>query len=290
MSEQNVYLNGEFLPSKEAFVPALDRGFLLGDGLFETMRVYDGKIFAVEQHLERLFASLNTLNIRIPESRSELGQCCAALCESSTQKNCALRITITRGAVQGALGLIETDKPTRLIHCRPMNLPSTEDYEKGIEVILSGVLFAKPPTLYAHKTINYLGNLAAKQTAIDAGAYEALMQNEKSEIIEGATSNVFAVFGDNVVTPSLNQGALPGITRATCIGIFAEQGINVIEKSLPASEILRADELWLTNSVIEVLPVRSANKRPIGQGKPGTISRLLMKKYRDVIRKKLQSR
>lgn len=290
MSESNIYLNGKFIPADEAFVPVMDRGFLFGDGLFETMRVYDEKIFALDLHLERLYASLKALKIDLPENEQMMRQCCMTVCKNSSVKNFALRITITRGPAKGALGLIKSDKPTRLIHCRPMNLPTREDYEHGISAVISDVLFAKPPALYPHKTTSYLGNLAAKQTAIEAGAYEALMKNDRSEVIEGASSNLFAAFGNDVITPPLHKGALLGITRAICLKILAEQGMNVFERSLPVSEIFKATELWLTNSVIEILPVRSVNKRPIGQGKPGTIYRLLMKKYRDVITKELQSR
>ena len=280
MSNDWVYLNGEIVPHEKAFVSALDRGLLYGDGAFETMRARSGRVFALDRHLKRLAEALAHLRIKIPESEQRLAQAIKELLVRNQNAETVVRITITRGMVNGPLGLPAGPQPTRLIHCRPLKLPTEEEYTGGVEAITASTLFAKPPAIANRKTLNYLDNLIAKQEALDQGCFEALLANEEGQIVEGASSNVFAVHDGIVLTPPLSLGALPGITRGFCLEILANEGTLFREAAPRLTALPQISELFLTNSVIELLPVVKVGEKVIGRGQPGPVYRRLLESYR----------
>ena len=283
MNERFVYLNGTLIPQTEARVSVLDRGFLFGDGVFETLRVYNATPFALDRHLARLYRSLKSLNIEIPEDGDQLAEACRSLLNANGLADTVLRITVTRGVVDGPLGLPKTTEPTRLIAARDLVLPEQSAYQQGVIAGLAKTEFGKAPSLWGVKSLNYLDNLSAKQEALDNQWFEALMQNRDGDLVEGSSSNLFAVVDNQVSTPSLSQGALPGITREICMEILERENLRVRETRICAQRLETAKELFLTNSVMEIVPVVRVGNVSIGTGIPGPVYRRLIEKYRELV-------
>ncbi len=286
MTEPWVYLNGTLLPESRATVSVLDRGFLYGDGAFETMRSYDGRIFAFDRHAERLFRTLDVLRFSIPETAADLARAAHDLLRKNEMRDAVVRITITRGAVAGPLGLPAAITPTRIIVCRP--LPPL-DNESGVAAIIAKNVFAKTPILGGIKSLNYLDNLIAKQEARDRGAFEALLANAAGRIVEGASSNVFAVFGDEIRPPPLASGALPGVTRSFCIDILRKEIRRVRQTDIACEDLFIAGEVIITHRVVEILPVVKIDGGTIGSGRPGPVCQLLRNKYAEMVKREIES-
>ena len=283
MSDDWVYLNGEIVPREKAVISALDRGLLYGDGVFETMRAYSGRVFALDRHLKRLAEALAHLRIEIPENERNLAAAIKELLSRNQNNDAAVRITITRGMLDGPLGLPAGSQPTRLIHCRPLNLPGEAEYAGGVEAMVASNPFAKSPAIANRKTLNYLDNLIAKQEALDKGCFEALLANKQGQIVESASSNVFAVHDGVVLTSPPSLGSLPGITRAFCLEILSEEGVRFREVAPDLAALPQISELFITNSVIELLAVVKVGEKVIGEGLPGPVYRRLRKSFRKLV-------
>jgi branched-chain amino acid aminotransferase len=282
MNDPIVYLNGQTVPLSKASVSVLDRGLTHGDGVFETIRAYCGQPFMFDRHARRMFGSLQALRIPIPETPSDLENACQAVLDANELTDAGIRITITRGVVDGPFGLNAPVAPTRIIVTRPVG--EIGDLQKnGIAAVIAGHPFTKAPALVGHKTLNYLPNLIAKQEAIDAQAIEAIWTDDKGMLVEGATSNLFVVTKGQARTPLLATGALPGVTRDICIKLLLENGVEVIEEPIHQDMIPICDELFLTGSVAEVIPVVQVGQTTVGCGRPGPVALLLAKKYRELV-------
>ena len=284
MSENEfVYVSGDFVPRKEARISALDAGVLLGAGLFETLRTYGGRPFRLQAHLARLRASGEFFRIFIRESDSQVAEAVARLVEANGLADARVRLTATRGPLADAVDNDEAPPATLIITAGPMTPYPAELYENGATVVVSDIrISADDPTVY-HKTIGYLRNLLALRDAHRARATEALIFNTKGRLAEGSLSNVFVVSGGRLLTPPVEEGLLAGITRAAVLELAAETGVPAEQKPLSARAVLDADEMFLTNSIMELLPVGRVERKEIGDGRPGPVTKRLASAYRALV-------
>jgi len=278
-----VFLNGKILAEEAALVPSGDRGLLLGDGLFESMRAYRGKVFRLAAHLARLRASAAFLRLSVPCADERIGESISELIRLNSCAEAYVRITLTRGASGHGLRLDGQGPPTLLIHVRPFAPHPAEQYKAGAKLIISGVRQSSWNPLARHKTLSYLLYLVARQEATDAGANGAILLNEGGWVAEESVSNVFLVRGGKLVTPPVHCGLLPGITRGVVLELAAAEKLPFEERPALAGELFEGEELFLTNSLMEILPVRSVDRRQIGAAAPGPVTSRVRDLYRAAV-------
>lgn len=273
-----VYLNNKLVPRTEAVVSVFDHGFLYGDGIYETMRVYDDVIFMVDQHLARLRRSALMIGLTVPQDNDRIKSSIYDTLSANSLNNAYVRLTISRG--YGPLGL-DPDickEPTFVIIAERMTDYPPEFYEKGINVIIAATrrnpVDAINPQI---KSLNFLNNILAKMEAKREGAYEAVMLNVSGHIAEGTVSNVFFFRDDVLCTPSLDCGILDGITRRVILDIAQREGLTVKEGRFTADDIYGASEVFITNTTMEAMPVSRLNEI---RYKVGRIVKLLRSAYR----------
>ena len=276
-----VYLDGKFVDSTEAKVSVFDHGLLYGDGVFEGIRIYQGNVYRLDEHLERLEQSAKALLLAVPLSRVDMA---AAVCETCRQNKLAdgyIRLVITRGA--GDLGLAPwlCEKPTLFIIASKISLYPQEHYDNGLSIVTVPTRRispdALPPTI---KSLNYLNNILAKIEAKQAGALEAIMLNAQGYVAECTADNVFIVQKGEILTPAASAGALKGITRATIFDIARDLKIPMREADLTRYDVWCADECFLTGTGAEVIPVVKLDGRVIGTGKPGPLTGRVLESFR----------
>jgi branched-chain amino acid aminotransferase len=278
-----VYVSGRCVPREEAKISALDAGVLLGAGLFETLRTYGGRPFRLGAHLARLRASGEFFRIFIRESDSQVAEVVARLVEANGLADARVRLTATRGPLAAAVDDDEAPPATFIITAGPMTPYPAELYEKGATVVVSDIRVSPDdPTVY-HKTTGYLRNLLALRDAHRARATEALIFNTKGRLAEGSLSNVFVVSGGRLLTPPVEEGLLAGITRAAVLELAASVGVPAEQRPLAVRDCLDADEMFLTNSIMELLPVGRVERKEIGTGRPGPVTKQLASAYRDLV-------
>lgn len=280
------YVNGAFIPESEAVVSVFDRGFLYGDGVFETMRAYDGRVFRIHQHIQRLRESVRLVKLRLAASNEELIDICEQLLERNEIADAIIRLSVTRGPASGGIGVARAGEPTIVAFIRPpMPIPAGAQ-TGGVSVRISR--FCKTPSSALHsrvKSMNFLNGILARSEAEEAGAYEAVLLDLQGNITETSTANIFFVRDGNLFTPSPENDILLGITRAAVIELAGKSGISCNETVIPATEIGDFQECFLTNSAIELLPVTRVDGRPVGEGNPGPIYAVLHRAYRELVRK-----
>jgi len=280
---ERVYVSGNLVPAGEACISALDAGVLLGAGLFETLRTYAGKPFRLGAHLARLRASGEFFRIFVRETDAEITATVARLLEANGVPDARVRLTATRGPLAAAVDDDEAPPATLIITTGPMTPYPAELYEKGATVVVSDIrISADDPTVY-HKTTGYLRNLLALRDAHRARATEALLFNTKGRLAEGSLSNVFVVSGGRLLTPPVEEGLLAGITRAAVLELAAEVGVPAEQQPLAVRDCLDADEMFLTNSIMELLPVGRVERKEIGTGQPGPVTKQLASAYRALV-------
>ncbi len=280
MNEPVVYLNGLFVPLSSAKVSILDRGFAYGDGLFETMRAYKGRVFRLNDHIERLVGSLRLVGIELPATEKELRCAIQQTLEKNACPDSILRMTVSRGEQDAGFTIDPEASPTLVIQPRPLQPLPGEWYEEGIDVALFPGSAVKISGLARQvKSCNFLSYILIREQARQKGAVEGILMDDHHRITEGTTSNIFVVKDGVLKTPELNQYILPGITRQVVLEIAVEQGIPAFEASLTSEDIFQADEVFITNSAIELVAVKKADAKTIGAGKPGEITRYLHREY-----------
>jgi branched-chain amino acid aminotransferase len=278
-----IYLDGAYLPESEAKISVFDHGLLYGDGVFEGIRFYNGRVFRLEGHLDRLWDSARAIALTIPLSREEMT---AALIETVRQNELRdgyIRLIVTRGV--GNLGLNpETCKRASvIIIASSIALYPEEQYQRGLDVITCGTRRVSPGALSAQvKSLNYLNNILAKIEAMQAGAGEGLMLNEQGYVAECTGDNIFVLKRGLLTTPPIFSGGLRGITRDVVIEIAKEFGMPVQEPELTRYDIYTADECFLTGTAAEIIPVISLDKRIIGSGKPGEVTARFITRFREL--------
>jgi branched-chain amino acid aminotransferase len=276
-----IYLDGNYVPEQDAKVSVFDHGLLYGDGVFEGIRVYNGRIFRLDQHLDRLFASAKAIMLTIPMSKDELVKACCETCKRNNLRDGYIRLVVTRGV--GYLGLSPFKCPKASVFCiaSTIELYPEEVYKNGLKLVTAATRRVNPAAISpAVKSLNYLNNIMAKIEAIQAGTVEALMLNNEGYVAECTGDNVFIVRNGKIETPPASAGALIGITRQVVIELAGKLSIPVSEPNLTRYDLMTADECFLTGTAAEIVPVVSLDGRVIGSGKPGAVTLKLIGEFR----------
>ncbi|MCS6849709.1 MAG: branched-chain-amino-acid transaminase [Gemmataceae bacterium] len=284
MSSPKVWINGKLFDKADAKVSVYDHGLLYGDGVFEGLRIYGGKVFRLREHIDRLYESARAIKLEIPLSKEELIAAVGSTVQVNAKSQGYVRLVVTRGA--GSLGLDprKTSDPQVIIIVDDISLYPPELYEHGMDIVTVATIRNHPDALSPRiKSLNYLNNILAKIEAIQAGCLEALMLNHKGEIAECTGDNIFLVKRGVLKTPSLEAGILEGITRNSVIELARAAGIPVVEGPLTRHDVYTADECFLTGTAAEVIPVVKCDGRPIGLGKPGPITRQLRERFHALV-------
>lgn len=280
-----VYLNGRYVQAERAKVSAFDRGFSYGDGLFETIRAYAGWVFSLERHLARLKKGADQIGIPFKGDVGEWRQVMSRLLRRNRLQavDASLRLTVTRGPdVLGSLLPPDVPpSPTLLLVARPLDAGIAERQQVGIGAIT--VHWGSPFNPLQIKSLDYLYNMLAMAQAHREGAQEALFVDRDGCIVEGTTSNLFSLSKGMLTTPPLSSGLLPGITRNVMIGLAKQDGLTVSEAPVRLNDLLMVEEVFLTGSLKEVMPLVTVDGRTIGTGSPGPVTQHLQKCYRAAV-------
>ncbi len=282
--ELKIWMDGELVKQGDAKVSVFDHGLLYGDGIFEGIRAYNGKIFLCKEHMDRLYEGAHYINLEIPYSKEEMVEAVNATIKANDLVNAYIRLIVTRGV--GDLGLDPRNcpKPSVIIIAASIALYPEELYQKGLEIITSAVPAVHSEALNPRvKSLNYLNNILAKMEAIRAGKLEAIMLNSQGFVAECTGDNIFIIKNGVIKTPSIFSCILAGCTRNLVIKLAKEAGIPIEETTLQRYDLYTADECFLTGSGAEVIPVIDIDGRKIGSGKPGDITKDMLKHFRDFI-------
>jgi len=280
MDEPTVYINGLFTPLRNAKISILDRGFCYGDGLFETLRASNGQIFYIEQHIDRLFDSLQQVLIELPMTRLELTKAVKETLARNKYKNAIIRLMVTRGDTESNIQIDSKIHPTLVINIRPFTPLPKIAYKKGIRVML----FQERANLVNGlslrlKSCNYLSNILIKEVSNNKNYAEGVVVDPDFGVTEGTTSNIFIVEQGQIKTPPLSPYVLAGITRQVVLEIARDHKIPFTEEKITADELIYADEVFITNSCIEIVPVTQVNSNFIGLKKPGILTRFIHEEF-----------
>lgn len=280
-----IYIDGEFFDQADAKVSVFDHGLLYGDGIFEGIRFYNGRVFRMEQHMERLWDSARSICLEIPISRAEMDEALLETIRQNDLRDGYIRLIVTRGIGNLGLNPVQCKRPTVIIIASTIALYPEEVYQRGLTVVTVPTRRMGPATLNpAVKSLNYLNNVLARIEANLSNADEALMLNDAGNIAECTADNVFVVKRGEIMTPPITAGALRGITRSVVFDIANELGIRISEPELTRHDLYIADEAFLTGTAAEVIPMIKVDGRPIGDGKPGPITSRTIARFRELTR------
>lgn len=268
-----IFLNGSLLPEDEAKVSVLDRGFLYGDGVFETLRAYSGKIFRLNDHLKRLFCSANAIRLKTSFTENYLEEALYQTLRGNNLTDAYLRLTITRGLSGPGLDTEGCLNPTLTIISREFRGYPADLYSSGIKAAVVSTRRIPREALNPEiKSLNFLNNIMARVEAREAGAAEAFMLSTDGYVAEGTVSNIFIVKESVIKTPPTSVGILNGVTRSLVIGIAQENKIPLTEQPFQPDELYSADECFVSSTLYEVMPVTSINNKLVGVGLPGELT------------------
>jgi len=280
-----IHINGKLVDEADAKISVFDHGLLYGDGVFEGIRSYGGRVFRLGEHLDRLWDSAKAIWLEIPYTKDEMAEAVEVTLAANGITDGYIRLVVTRGAGTLGLGPDRCGDPQVIIIADKIALYPEEFYDRGLEIITVATARNHPAALSPRiKSLNYLNNILAKIEGLQAGCIEALMLNHKGEVAECTGDNIFLVRGGRLLTPPTDAGILEGITRDVVIGLARESGIEVRETPLTRHDVYIADECFLTGTAAEVVPVVKVDSRPIGDGRPGSITRQLMGLFHKVTR------
>ncbi|ASF39038.1 MULTISPECIES: branched-chain-amino-acid transaminase [Halobacillus] len=283
MSSQWIYLSGEFVNKNEAVVSVYDHGFLYGDGVFEGIRVYEGNIFKLDEHLNRLYDSAKSIMLQMPYEKEEMKEIIAETVRKNELETAYIRVVVSRG--MGNLGLDPSScsNPRVVVIAEALALFPKELYERGVRLASVSSRRNRPDVLPPQvKSLNYLNNILVKMEANQAGVDEALMMNDQGYVTEGSADNIFIVKNSTIYTPPTYLGALEGITRNAIIDLAKEKGYEMKEQPFTRHDVYVADEVFLTGTAAEVIAVVEVDQRPVGDGKPGVITNHLLSEFRKI--------
>ena len=276
-----IFIDGKFYNERDAKISVFDHGLLYGDGVFEGIRAYHGRVFKLKEHIDRLFCSAKAILLKIPVSHAQIMRATIETCRKNKIRDGYIRLIVTRGV--GTLGLNPNrcKKPSVIIIADKIQLYPQEFYQRGLDIV------TVPTTRNLHsalnpaiKSLNYLNNVLAKIEANNAGVEEAVMLNAEGFVAECTGDNLFIVKNGELSTPPLSAGALYGITRQTVIELAEEEGLNACESNLTRYDLFNADECFITGTAAEIVPVVKIDGRVISAGKPGPITKMLVEQYR----------
>jgi len=276
-----IYIDGKYFDEQSAKVSVFDHGLLYGDGIFEGIRAYHGRVFKLKEHIDRLFYSAKAILLNIPLSHEEMMRAVVATCRENQIRDGYIRLIVTRGV--GGLGLNPNrcKEPSVIIIADKIQLYPVEMYERGLDIITVPTVRNLHSALNpAIKSLNYLNNILAKIEANNGGCEEAIMLNSEGYVSECTGDNVFILKAGQMFTPPLSAGALYGITRGVVIELAEQAGIKVSEPNLTRYDMFNADECFLTGTGAELIPVVKIDGRVVGTGKPGAVTKSLVEKYK----------
>jgi branched-chain amino acid aminotransferase len=280
-----VHINGQLFAKDDAKISVYDHGLLYGDGVFEGIRSYGGKVFRLAEHLDRLWFSAKAILLEMPISKQQMAKAIEDTLAVNGIRDGYIRVVVTRGA--GTLGLDPNrcSQPQVIIITDKIQLYPKEYYEQGLEIVTVSVMRNHPAAVSPRiKSLNYLNNILAKIEGLKAGCIEALMLNHKGEVAECTGDNVFLVRSGRLLTPPIDAGILEGITRDAVIELARGAGVEVLETAITKHDVYIAEECFLTGTAAEVVPVVKVDSRPIGDGKPGPVTRDLMARFHALTR------
>ncbi|MBN1794774.1 MAG: branched-chain-amino-acid transaminase [Candidatus Omnitrophica bacterium] len=281
-----IYIDGIFYDKKDAKISVLDHGLLYGDGVFEGIRAYNGLVFKLEEHIDRLFESAKSIMLTIPMTKKKLIEATILSLRENGLKNGYIRLVVTRGVGDLGLDPRKCRNATIIIIADKIALYPKTFYQKGLEVVTVATPRNLPEALNPQiKSLNYLNNILAKVSAINSGVEEAIMFSWDGHVAECTGDNIFVVKNGELCTPPVYLGILNGITRQVIIGIARKNKFPCTEKILTRHDLFIADEVFLTGTAAEVIPVIKIDSRPIGTGKPGRITRELMREFHALTKK-----
>jgi len=282
-----VYLNGEYVPRSRASVSVFDHGLLYGDGVFEGIRAYNGYVFQLDAHLDRLFASANYIQLKIPLDRERLTSAILETLRRNNLRDAYVRVVVTRG--EGDLG-VNPDlcrEPTLFVIAELMTSILGPTSPRAIRTVIASIRRdAVDATTHEVKSLNYLNSILAKLEAKNAGADDAIMLDSRGFVSEGTVTNVFLVKEDVVYTPQTSSAILHGITRSRVIRLCRDLGLDIVEKDVTPFELLSADEVFMVGTKSEILSVISVNGRTIGSGRVGPTTKLLLQEFSKLVARK----
>jgi branched-chain amino acid aminotransferase len=282
---QQIYINGEYFSRENAKISVFDHGLLYGDGVFEGMRIYSGKVFRLHEHMVRLYESALAIGLAIPINPEQMSTATKEAVAKNGLSDGYIRLVVTRGS--GALGLDpgRCKDPQVIIIVDTIALYPPEMYENGLELVTASTIRNHPAALSPRiKSLNYLNNIMAKMEGLRAGCVEAVMLNHKGEVAECTGDNLFIIKNGVLKTPPIDAGILEGITRNAVLDCARAEGIPTQELPMTRHDIFVADECFLTGSAAEVIPATKLDGRTIGCGKPGPITKKLKKRFEAMVR------
>lgn len=281
-----IYIDGKFYPKSEAKISVYDHGLLYGDGVFEGIRAYGGVVFKLKEHIDRLYTSAHTIMLDIPVSKEQMRSIVLNTLKKNKLKEAYIRLIVTRGIGDLGLDPRKCPKPSIIVITEPtIMLASKEMKENGITTMITWVKRdSVNATSHEVKSLNYLNGVLAKIESNSAGIDEAIHLDQAGFVCEGTAENVFMIKEDKISTPPTSTGALRGITRTVVMALAEKIGYPVVERNITPNELLTADEVFLTGTAAEIIPVREVNKRVIGNGKLGPITKRLMQEFDKILR------
>jgi branched-chain amino acid aminotransferase len=283
-NEQLIYIDGEYYPKSQAKISVFDHGLLYGDGVFEGIRAYNGTVFKLKEHVDRLFQSAHSMMLQIPLTREQVIEAVLETLRKNKMKDAYIRLVVTRGVGDLGLDPRKCPKATIIIISGAIVLHGNEAKEKGITALVSWVR-RHPVDATSHeiKSLNYLNSVMAKIEANAAGADEAICLDKNGFVAEGVGENIFIVKNGKLFTPPVCSGALPGITAQVVTKIAGKLEAEVTESNITPYQLFNADEVFFTGTAAEIVPIREVNKRQIGDGKPGPVVKKLMAAFQKVV-------
>ncbi len=281
-----VYIDGKYYPKSEAKVSVYDHGLLYGDGVFEGIRAYNGIVFKLKEHIDRLYKSAHPIFLEIPLTKAELTEALLETLRKNNLTNAYIRLVVTRGVGDLGLDPRKCPKPTVIIITEPtLVLHSPEKLEKGISTVITWVRRnSVDAATHELKSLNYLNSILGKIEANNSGVDEAICLDKTGFVCEGVGENIFIVRDGKLLTPPLSSGALDGITRALIIRLAKKLGIEVTERNITPNELFTADEAFFTGTAAEVAPIHDVNGRVIGAGKQGPVTKRIMQEFMNALK------
>lgn len=284
MKEQLIFLNGQFVSKKDAVVSVYDHGFLYGDGVFEGIRVYEGNVFRLQEHVDRLYDSAKSIMLSIPYSKQELSELVVETLRVNDLLNGYIRVVVSRGVGNLGLDPASCARPQVIVIAEELALFPKELYESGIEIVTVATRRNRSDVLSPKvKSLNYLNNILVRIEAGLSGVNEALMLNDQGYVAEGSADNVFIVKNGEILTPPGYVGALEGITRNAIMEFAHNLGFSMREEVFTRHDVYVADEVFLTGTAAEVIAVVKVDGRVVGDGKPGAVTNQLLKEFRKTV-------
>lgn len=278
-----IYIDGQFYPENEAKVSVFDHGLLYGDGIFEGIRFYNGRVFKLQEHIDRLYDSAKAIFMTIPIDKAEMIEATLESIRQNKLRDGYIRLLVTRGVGNLGLSPDRCKRPSIIIMAATIALYPEEQYQSGLKVVTCSIRRVSPAALSpAIKSLNYLNNILAKIEANQANAGEGLMLNEQGYVAECTGDNVFAIRDGVIYTPPVSAGALRGITRQVVFDIAAEWGTRIVEANLTTYDLYTAHECFLTGTAAEIIAMVSLDGRLIADGKPGAITQKLTARFREL--------